>query len=664
MRWFHGSRAGQAAIWIAAAALAVGGLALAIGQLAQGHLQADAERTAMGWAHHVGSAVPDIDLVFLGDVPSSQAQERLTALRHTSGLFRFKLFDTRGTLLVVSDSVGTAPRPEDVNTRDAEQARQAASSGQALVQLMNGDGQAQPKVYSEAFVPVRHGNTTIGVIEVFLDQTELAAATHSSFGRAAALAGTTMTLCFGLGAGMLHRQARQERRARDRASYLAEHDVLTGALNRTRFGQALAEACQATHDVGMAVLCVDMDGFAAINDLHGNSVGDEVLRRVAQRLRGVLRGADLLARMGGDRFAVLQCEATDSSAVGALAQRILDSLAHPHALGGAAGHVTITASVGTALHGLDGQSADALLQHAELALQRAKAAGRGTWSFYDPTLDQALQERRMLAQDLREAIHHGALRLHFQPLHSAASGALTGYEALARWPHPVRGFVPPMEFIAIAEETGQIEALGRWVLNTACREAATWPGELTVAVNLSAVQFRRGDAVVHETQHALRSAGLQPQRLEVEITESLLMNHTEQVLATLHTLHAMGVRIAMDDFGTGYSSLAYLWRFPFDKLKIDRAFTQGLGTDGKVDAIVRSIVTMAHALNMRVNAEGVETTAQCKALCRLGCDELQGYLLGRPQPSERLPHLDPKAAALAAPSASAFMQPYFAAAAD
>jgi diguanylate cyclase (GGDEF)-like protein len=654
LRSLRGSMASQAAVWVCAAALTVAGLALAIGRLAESHLQADAERTAAGWARHVGTTVPDIDLVFMGDVPSPQAQDRLVALRGTAGLFRFRLYDPRGSLLLQSESVGTPPRPEDIHTDDAERARQAGSTGQVLSALKKGDGREYPEVYSRAFVPVRHGAMVIGVIEVDLDQTELAATTASSFRRAAALAGTTMTLSFALVAAVMRRQARQERRARERAIYLAEHDVLTGAINRTRFGQMLEHACQASASGpgrGLAVLCVDLDGFAAVNDLHGSSVGDDTLRRVAQRLRAVLRGADLLARLGGDRFAVLQCEAADSAAVGALAQRIVDSLARPHALGGTTGHLTLTACVGAALQGPDGQGADSLLQHAELALQRAKAAGRGTWSFYDPALDQALQERRLLAQDLREAIAGGSLRLHFQPLYAAASGELTGYEALARWPHPVRGFVPPMEFIAIAEETGQIEALGRWVLDSACQEAATWPGHLTVAVNLSAAQFRRGDAVVREVQQALQTAGLPAWRLELEITESLLMNHTEQVLGSLRVLHTLGARIAMDDFGTGYSSLAYLWRFPFDKLKIDRAFTQGLGSDGRVDAIVRSIVTMAHALNMRVNVEGVETAAQREALSRLGCDELQGYLMGRPQPAERLPHLDPAAA----PAAPAFM---------
>ena len=230
-------------------------------------------------------------------------------------------------------------------------------------------------------------------------------------------------------------------------------------------------------------------------------------------------------------------------------------------------------------------------------------------------------------------------RLHFQPVFAAQGDDLVGYEALARWPHPGRGWLPPAEFIPVAEETGQIEALGRWVLHSACHEAATWPEPLSVAVNLSPAQFRREGAIVDTVRAALAASGLAPPRLELEITESLLMSHTDQVLAALHELHALGVRIAMDDFGTGYSSLAYLWRFPFGKLKIDRAFTQGLGDDGKVDAIVHSIVSLAHSLNIRVNAEGVETEGQRLALCRHGCDELQGFLLGRPLPPDRLPHL-------------------------
>jgi diguanylate cyclase (GGDEF)-like protein len=631
------------------ALIAVAGVTLAIDRQADHHLAADAERAALAWARHMAVHVPDIDLVFAGDLPSTQAQDRLTSLRGTAGLFRFKLYDTAGRLLVVSESVATAPRPEDIAEADQAGAAAVASQGAVRIKLHRGGTAGQPDVYSEAHVPVRHGKQIIGVVEVYLDQTDVAATTAASFRRAALTASTALALAFVAGALLWRAQARRERDTEKRVQFLSRHDVLTGALNAASFREALAGSCvdRTPGAPGLAVLCIDLDRFSDVNDAHGRTAGDHLLRQVAERLRGVLRGADLLARLAGDRFAVLQCEVTDSAAVKALAQRIVSSLEQPHALASGSGRLVATASVGAAIHGVDGDNADELLHNAELALQRAKACGHGAWSFYDAALDRALQERRTLAQDLRDALARQALELHFQPVFGARGGQLIGYEALARWPHAERGMVPPSDFIPLAEETGQIEALGHWVLHSACREAARWPAALSVAVNLSPAQFRREGAIVEEVRAALATSGLAPRRLELEITESLLMSHTDQVLQSLRALHELGVRIAMDDFGTGYSSLAYLWRFPFDKLKIDRAFTLGLGGDGKVDAIVHSIVTLAHSLAIRVNAEGVETEAQRQALTRHGCDELQGFLLGRPQPRERLQHVRPAAASAA-----------------
>jgi diguanylate cyclase (GGDEF)-like protein len=624
---------------LAGAVLALAGVTLAIDRQADRHLLADADRAAKGWARHIAVNVPDIDLLFSGERPTPQAQERLTALRNTAGLFRFKLYDPEGELQLVSDSVGTPPRPEDRLAEGRDKALLASRGGASVVELHRGDA-GRPAVYSEAYVPVLHGRQVIGVIEVYLDQTDVALTTAASFRAAALTASSALGLVFLVGALAWGWRARQHRDNERRVQFLSRHDVLTGALNAGHFRDALARACgeQAAGVPGLAVLCIDLDRFSDVNDAHGRAHGDRLLRLVTERLVGVLRGDDLLTRLAGDRFAVLQREVADSQSVKGLAQRIVDSLAQPYAIAGAGSRLVVTASVGAAIRGVDGDDADSLLHNAELALQRAKGIGSGSWSFYDAALDGALQERRALAQDLKEALAQGTLELHFQPLFAARGGVLTGYEALARWPHPTRGLVPPSEFIPVAEETGQIEALGRWVLHTACREAASWPGSLSVAVNLSPAQFRREGAIAAEVQAALAASSLAPTRLELEITESLLMNHTEQVLDALRALQAMGARIAMDDFGTGYSSLAYLWRFPFDKLKIDRAFTQGLGGDGKVDAIVHSIVTLAHSLAIRVNAEGVETEAQRQALARHGCDELQGFLLGRPRPAGGLLH--------------------------
>jgi diguanylate cyclase (GGDEF)-like protein len=639
-------RRGAWIVGLLAALAAVGGVLLAIDRQADRHLAADAERAALGWARHIAANVPDIDLVFMGDLPTPQAQERLISLRGTAGLFRFKLYDKTGHLLLVSESVGTAPRPEDSSPKDQARAELAARESRSLIELRRG-GDGRPKVYTEAYVPVYHGRNIIGVVEVYLDQTEVAETTAASFRGAALTASSVLGGVLLLGALLWRWRVRHERDTEARVQYLSRHDVLTGALNAASFRDAVARAC-ADHPAdrrGLAVLCIDLDRFSDVNDAHGHASGDRLLRHAAERLRGVLRGADLLARLAGDRYAVLQREAHDSQSVKALAQRIVDSLAQPYAMAGEVEPIAVTASVGAAIYGVDGDDADTLLHNAELALQRAKVSGCATWSFYDAVLDRALQDRRSLAQDLRNALARGELQLHFQPVFAARGQGLVGYEALARWAHPSRGMVPPVEFIPVAEESGQIEALGRWVLHSACQEAASWPASVSVAVNLSPAQFRREGAIVEEVQSALAASGLSPRRLELEITESLLMSHTDEVLVALRSLHALGVRIAMDDFGTGYSSLAYLWRFPFDKLKIDRAFTQGLGSDGKVDAIVHSIVTLAHSLAIRVNAEGVETDAQHQALCLHGCDELQGFLLGRPMPAERLQHRTHQAAA-------------------
>jgi diguanylate cyclase (GGDEF)-like protein len=375
---------------------------------------------------------------------------------------------------------------------------------------------------------------------------------------------------------------RKQRQAEERVRYMARHDVLSGALNRSSFNEVLKRAIW-RHDEGgpgFSLLCIDLDHFKEVNDSLGHAAGDEVLRVATQRLREALREGDKVARLGGDEFAVLLSGVTTVAAVNPLAQRVVQALAEPYDCDGQ--RVICGASVGAAIHGIDATDPAELLHKADLALYRAKAAGRGTFSYYDSETDDLLTARRELTRDLQQALASDQMSLHYQPLHASDSGALTGYEALLRWTHPTRGNVPPMEFIAVAEETGLIDALGLWVLKRACTDAASWPDSLSVAINLSPAQFARGDLVDAVTD-ALAASGLQAHRLELEITESMLLRNADQVLDQLRALSAMGVAIAMDDFGTGYSSLAYLWRFPFDKVKIDRAFTQHLGHDPKVD---------------------------------------------------------------------------------
>lgn len=638
-------------LWLLFSAAAIGLVVHAIGQMARRHLEDEAGRASQAWALHLSRAVQDIDLVFAGEVPPPAAQDHLATLRGTANLLRFHLYDTEGRLLLQSESLG---RPVSEAKRTPHPAAAAAAAMAPMgrtppVRLLESAGRAgEPALTSEAYVAVQHGSRLIGVVGLELDLTGQAAVTTASFRRAAMAAALAVGFVLVAGAAVVVARVRRLRRSEERASFLARHDALTGVLNRESFQAALAAAC---HDAGASsedgttprpfvLLVLDLRRFRAINQSLGVSAGDHLLRAIAQQLRALVRRDDVLARVAGDHFALLLQGVTAPGDIAAQAERLLAAVAQPHTLPpelDTKGPVLLSACAGAARFGADGRTPEALLRAAEVALTRARAIGDGQWSCYDAQADQALKERRELADELRTALAEDRLRLHFQPIYDG-HGALVGYEALARWPHPVRGLVPPALFIGLAEESGLIDEVGRWVLRTACREAATWPAPLRVAVNLSPAQVREGPELLRTVHGALDAAGLAPPRLEVEITESLLMGHDDEVLATLHGLTELGVRIALDDFGTGFSSLAYLWRYPFGKVKIDRAFTQRLGHEAKVDLIVRSIVRLAHALGMRVNAEGVETEQQRAALLGHGCDELQGYLLGRPQPAEQLPH--------------------------
>ncbi|WP_245447169.1 EAL domain-containing protein [Methylobacterium sp. 17Sr1-1] len=436
-----------------------------------------------------------------------------------------------------------------------------------------------------------------------------------------------------------HEDVTERRRNEARIAHLAGHDALTGLPNRAQMQERLDAALAArTGDQAVSVLCLDLDGFKEVNDTHGHPVGDELLRLVAQRLQEAVGATALVGRLGGDEFAVIRCAPSHPAGVAALAERIVQLLRRPFEVQGH--EVGIGTSIGLAMTDEPGLTTAELLRRADVALYQAKASGRNGWRSFDPAMDADLQRRRQLGTDLRVALAEGQLDLHYQPIVAAEGSALRAREALLRWRHPREGFVSPGEFIPIAEATGQIRRLGAWALAQACADAASWPAEVKVAVNLSPAQFV-GDGLVEEVTAALKATGLPPGRLELEITESVLLQDDEATLAILHRLRALGVGTAMDDFGTGYSSLSYLRRFPFDKIKIDRCFVQGLGQEageetGSVE-IVRATVGLGKALGMIVLAEGVETEAQAAILREAGCDELQGYLFGRPCPVGALP---------------------------
>ena len=425
-----------------------------------------------------------------------------------------------------------------------------------------------------------------------------------------------------------HTDITARKEAERRAERMARHDSLTDLANRACFRERLDDALARARETGesVALLCLDLDRFKTVNDTLGHPVGDALLRAVAGRLAGQVRGGDLIARLGGDEFAVLQVGAAQPEAARSLAQRLVDALATPISVAGR--DLSVGLSIGVALAPQDGVDADALFKNADLALYRAKGEGRSTFRFFEAQMDAAERARQELEIDLRQALAREELDLHFQPALDVATGAITGFEALARWTHPVHGPIPPDRFIPLAEDTKLISPLGDWVLRRACAVAATWPAPTRVAVNVSAVQFDRDDlpAIVAD---ALARSGLAPERLELEITETVLIRESDAVVRTLHALRELGVRIALDDFGTGYSSLSYLRRFAFDRIKIDRSFIREMDHPDTA-AIVRAMVGLGARLGIAITAEGVETEAQLASVKAEGCSEAQGWLIGRP----------------------------------
>ncbi len=431
------------------------------------------------------------------------------------------------------------------------------------------------------------------------------------------------------------RDLSDRKQAEQRIQHLAHHDSLTGLPNRALFRDRLAQAMSMAERTGhtIALLCLDLDGFKSVNDLLGHPVGDQVLIEVGNRLRTCLRDSDTIARLGGDEFAIVLGFCEQPAGASTLGERIVALLAEPFEIGGQ--QVVIGTSIGIALYPSDAAAPEVLLRNADLALYRAKRDGRGVFRFFEQAMDERLQQRRLLEQDLRGAMQRGELRLHYQPLLDSATLEIDGFEALLRWEHPVRGAISPAQFVPVAEESGLIVPLGEWVLQTACTEAASWSRPWRIAVNLSPAQFKQRD-LASSIATILARTGLPPGRLELEITEGILIDDAERALLMLGELKSLGVRIALDDFGTGYSSLSYLRRFPFDKLKIDASFVQGLGDGGEADAIVRAIVALGRSLSLSITAEGVETPHQLALLREQACDQVQGFLLGRPMPPGQL----------------------------
>lgn len=433
-----------------------------------------------------------------------------------------------------------------------------------------------------------------------------------------------------------HEDISERRKAEAQIAYMAHHDMLTRLPNRVRFREDLQQIIDGGRENPVAVLCLDLDYFKNVNDTLGHPVGDELLKAVAERLRSCVRPTDKIARLGGDEFAVVQAGVEQPAGSTALAARLIKELAEPFTVDGH--QVVIGASVGVSLGPDDGREPDLLLKNADMALYRAKEDGRGTYRFFEPAMDARMQARRTLELDLRKALVLGEFELFYQPLVKLDTGAVTACEALLRWHHPERGLVQPAEFIPLAEEIGLINQMGAWALKQACIEAKRWPNDIKVAVNLSPVQFKRGTLVL-DVIAALGASGLPARRLELEITETVLLAETESTLAILNELRKLGVRISMDDFGTGYSSLGYLRKFPFDKIKIDQSFISNLAENRNSIAIIRAVAGLGNALGIATTAEGVETEAQLEQVKTEGCTEAQGYLFSEPKTAGELERL-------------------------
>ncbi len=593
-------------------------------------LDNDATSTARNWARYVTENVKDLEEIAAGERPSAASMVFFRLAQNVGEVFRYEIFNRYGYSQFVSDRGKISP--VDVSEYNTEAARSIAT-GQPIVNAKKGEGLEWPPFFAQAYVPVIVDQHSIAIVAAYVDQTAQRNQFYKTFLITAASLCALTGAAFGIPAFAWYRRTKEKQQVDRRVRFLAHHDVLTGLSNRARLvdklGQALTEL--PARGCGLALHFIDLDRFKEVNDTFGHDGGDFLLKTIAERLRAVTRPGDVIARIGGDEFIALQTAIKSKDEADEFAHRLTSALTMPMQFNGQA--IVPTMSVGVALAPADGDTSERLLKSADLALYRCKTDGRNCIRFFQPEMDAELLARIEIEKTIRKAVLHDGFELHYQPTFEIASRRLIGFEALIRLPAEDGTLIPPAVFIPVAEDIRLIDQIGAWVLREACRTAATWPPHLTVAVNLSPAQFKAGSvsAIVAD---ALEQAGLAPHRLELEITESLLLGESESIMAQLRTLKKMGVAVVMDDFGTGNSSLSYLWRFPFDKIKIDRSFMLAFGESGHdAETVVKTIIALGRELHMHVTVEGVETSGQATFLDQVNADMVQGFYFGRPVPA-------------------------------
>jgi diguanylate cyclase (GGDEF)-like protein len=618
-------------------ALIVTGLLLLIGgTLAAVKITTDyllyqrATSDARSWAGFMAKSIADLEPIAAGELPSGASMSFFQWAQKSDQVFRYEIFNREGYSQLMADHNKIALL---TLSEYSAAAAHAGTTGRPVVEAKESNLPDLPSFYARAYVPVLVDQVPIAVVAAYVDQTEERDRVHHAFLLAAVSLCLLSGMCFGVPAVALYRRTKEKQRGDRRIRFLAHHDVLTGLANRARLVEKLEAAFAALRFGGgaFAVHFIDIDSFKEINDTLGHDGGDFVLKTVAERLRAATRPGDVVARLGGDEFVVIQPAVRDRQEAEEFASRLTSALTLPAQF--SENTIARTVSIGVALAPADGNNPERLLKSADLALYKCKTDGRNCVRFFALQMDAALLDRIELERTIRDAVLHDRFVLHYQPMIQLSGRGLVGFEALIRLPAKDGSLIPPLTFIPVAEELRLIDRIGAWVLREACRTAKLWPSHLTIAVNLSPAQFAAG-SVSATVAAALAQAGLEPHRLELEITETLLLGDTQAIMAELRTLKAMGVAIVMDDFGTGYSSLSYLWRFPFDKIKIDRSFIQGFdGSRRDAETVVKTIIGLGRELNMRVTIEGVETEKQAAFLDRVDGDQAQGYYFGRPVPA-------------------------------